>query len=162
MKRIALALFPVLTLAACGELPTAADHTDESAPVVQLSADLEVIKVNLAEATALQILLASESRLPVAAVLDNTDNGVSAGLMHTFDVGCPNHYQDVDGDGVVDLILHFDPSVLFGSYDTDALPADPLLLELTVTFEDEEITGEYWVQLAYKVPHRWKGKPTGR
>ena len=160
MKRITLALFPVLT--ACGELPTATDQAGEAPTVVQLSADLEVMRVNIAEATSLQIVLVSESRLPVAAVLDNTDNGVSAGLMHTFDVGCPNHYQDVDGDGVVDLILHFDPSVLFGSYDTDALPADPLLLELTVTFEDEEITGEYWVQLVYTVPHRWKGKPTGR
>lgn len=163
MRRITLLLVPVLTLAACqDQLPTVA-HTGDSA-VTGLAADVEYdLKVNLAEATTLTLFVPSELRVPLpSTALLNQDNGVSTGLMHTFTEGCETHYQDVDGDEVVDLILHFSVPALFGDYDVTALPEETVSLTLTVYFADSEpYVASYEALLVSNEPHRWQGKPNG-
>jgi hypothetical protein len=163
MKRIALYLLPLFVLTACERgVPTAADLSDgvtTATLAVTIDVNADVSKVNLATASTVQVVVPSAAVVPISAVLTNTDNGIAADPLHTFDAGCTTHFQDLDADGVIDaLILHFDTETLFGSYDITALPVDPIVLDLAVEWEDgTTYAASYNIQLAYSVPNGFRG-----
>jgi len=166
MKRLAILVLPLLVLAACETgVPTAAETDGLTTPTlaVTLALDEGTTNVNLYTASTVQVVIPSVSTVPTTATLTNNDNGDSGEPIHTFDAGCTTHFQDVDGDGSTDLILHFDVDDLFGTYDTAALPTEAITLTLAVTWEDadgivvDSYDAEYAVQLVYTVPNGYRG-----
>ena len=161
MRRIVLFLLPLFVLTACERsVPTAADLWDagiSTTLAVTLDVNADVTKINLANASTVQVIVPSTAAVPTSATLTNTDNEAWADPMHTFDAGCETHFQDLDGDGYVDaLFLHFDAGTLFDSYGTTP-PVDPITLSLDVDWVDAEGTptgydAVYTVQLVYTVP----------
>jgi len=162
MRRIALLALPLFILTACErDLPTAAEINDSPVYAVNLALDGEVTTINLFTASTVQVVIPSVSTVPTTATLTNDDNGAFANPLHTFDAGCETHFQDVNGDVVPDLMLHFDAVTLFDSYGITP-PEDPITLTLAVTWVDAEgnLTthdAAFSVQLFYAIPNGFRG-----
>jgi hypothetical protein len=160
MKRLAFLVLPAVALAACDSgIPTAMDNAEDLTaaalvvPIDPVEPDAVPAKVNLATATTIQLVVPNTTLVPTLAEVTTSD-GYSDAESHTINEGCPTHFQDVDGDDLIDLVLHFDVDALF-PYAPDAVPTDPITLTISVTFVDEStFTADYLVQLVYNTPKR--------
>jgi len=166
MRRIALLALPLFILTACERgLPTAAEITESPVYAVSLVLDGEGNTVNLYTASTVQVVIPSVSTVPATATLTNDDNGAVADPLHTFDAGCDTHFQDLTGDLVPDLVLHFDAAILFGSYGS-VPPLDeeqPIALTLYAEWQDADgnpidtYDATYSVTLFYSEPAGFRG-----
>jgi hypothetical protein len=164
MKRLALLLLATLALGACNDrgLPAAIDDPTTAvlvATVDPVEPDALPVRVNLATAATIQLLVPNTTLVPTSAVAAN--GAYTDAEDHTINPDCPIHFQDVDGDGDLDLILHFDVAALF-PYAPDAIPATPVTVTLNVTFVDASTyTADYLVQLVYQAPkgRHYQGRP---